>query len=214
MRFANRVPLLYQPKACAISEAIYDTNWRNYGLAQPKGSLPGRAARHRGAPGERVGAVHERGEGGGRALRRPLARDEAGACRSAGASSARTCARDEKAESEHKRLTLFQRYIPEVSAAIGSILGTAQGPGRERLRPCAPQLRADGREGGHEEPPPSPPPRPSIPPGELLEGERNTIPPLPPVFAVPPMPRRLPGSPGKAARAPKRKSVQLDLIQD
>src|SRR3984885_15717584 len=40
MRFANRVPLQYQPKACAISEAIYDTNWRNYELSQPKGSLP------------------------------------------------------------------------------------------------------------------------------------------------------------------------------
>ena len=40
MRFANRVPLQYQPKACAISEAVYQTNWRGYELAQPKGSLP------------------------------------------------------------------------------------------------------------------------------------------------------------------------------
>jgi DNA topoisomerase-6 subunit B len=40
MRFANRVPLQYQPKACAISEAIYETNWRGYELSQPKGSSP------------------------------------------------------------------------------------------------------------------------------------------------------------------------------
>ena len=40
MRFANRVPLQYQPKACAISEAVYELNWRNYGLSQPRGSLP------------------------------------------------------------------------------------------------------------------------------------------------------------------------------
>jgi DNA topoisomerase-6 subunit B len=40
MRFANRVPLQYQPKACAISESIYDTNWRAYELQQPKGGLP------------------------------------------------------------------------------------------------------------------------------------------------------------------------------
>src|SRR5579872_1685278 len=40
MRFANRVPLQYQPKACAISESVYQTNWRNYELQQPKGSLP------------------------------------------------------------------------------------------------------------------------------------------------------------------------------
>ena len=27
-------------KACAISESVYQTNWRNYELSQPKGSLP------------------------------------------------------------------------------------------------------------------------------------------------------------------------------
>ncbi len=40
MRFANRVPLQYQPKACAISESVYQTNWRGYELQQPKGGLP------------------------------------------------------------------------------------------------------------------------------------------------------------------------------
>jgi DNA topoisomerase-6 subunit B len=40
LRFANRVPLQYQPKACAISESVYELNWKNYGLAQPRGSLP------------------------------------------------------------------------------------------------------------------------------------------------------------------------------
>lgn len=40
MRFANRVPLLYQQGACAGTKAIVATAWRNYGLQQPKGSLP------------------------------------------------------------------------------------------------------------------------------------------------------------------------------
>ena len=40
LRFANRVPLQYQPKACAISEAVYELKWKNYGLSQPRGSLP------------------------------------------------------------------------------------------------------------------------------------------------------------------------------
>ncbi len=40
MRFANRVPLLYQKGACAITEAVKDTNWRNYGLKQSSGSMP------------------------------------------------------------------------------------------------------------------------------------------------------------------------------
>jgi DNA topoisomerase-6 subunit B len=39
-RFANRVPLLFQRSACATSEAVMRTDWRNYMLSQPKGSLP------------------------------------------------------------------------------------------------------------------------------------------------------------------------------
>src|SRR5207244_12003753 len=37
MRLPRRVPLQYQPKACAISEAVYQPNCRGYGLAQPEG---------------------------------------------------------------------------------------------------------------------------------------------------------------------------------
>jgi DNA topoisomerase-6 subunit B len=40
LRFANRVPLQYQKGACAVTEAVADVAWRNYGLQQPRGSLP------------------------------------------------------------------------------------------------------------------------------------------------------------------------------
>jgi DNA topoisomerase-6 subunit B len=40
MRFANRVPLLYQASACAISKSVMQTAWRNYGVDQSKGALP------------------------------------------------------------------------------------------------------------------------------------------------------------------------------
>jgi DNA topoisomerase-6 subunit B len=40
LRYANRVPLLYQQPACAITRAVTQTNWRGYGLQQPKGGLP------------------------------------------------------------------------------------------------------------------------------------------------------------------------------
>ena len=39
-RYANRVPLLYQQGACAVTKSILQTAWRNYGLNQSKGSLP------------------------------------------------------------------------------------------------------------------------------------------------------------------------------
>jgi DNA topoisomerase-6 subunit B len=40
IRFANRVPLVFQQSACAISKAVIATNWKNYGLQQPRGALP------------------------------------------------------------------------------------------------------------------------------------------------------------------------------
>jgi DNA topoisomerase-6 subunit B len=40
IRYANRVPLLYQQSACATFKAVLDTSWRNYGIAQSKGALP------------------------------------------------------------------------------------------------------------------------------------------------------------------------------
>jgi DNA topoisomerase-6 subunit B len=40
MRFANRVPLLYQQSACAMTRAVISTSWKSYNLQQPKGSLP------------------------------------------------------------------------------------------------------------------------------------------------------------------------------
>ena len=40
LRLANRVPLLYQQAACAITKAVIQTNWKSYGLGQPRGALP------------------------------------------------------------------------------------------------------------------------------------------------------------------------------
>lgn len=40
LRFANRVPLQFQPSACAVTQTILQTNWRSYGLSQSRGSLP------------------------------------------------------------------------------------------------------------------------------------------------------------------------------
>lgn len=40
VRFANRVPLLYQQSACAIYKAVLETNWRNYGISQSRGAMP------------------------------------------------------------------------------------------------------------------------------------------------------------------------------
>ena len=40
IRYANRVPLLYQQSACATFKSVLDTTWRNYGVPQSRGALP------------------------------------------------------------------------------------------------------------------------------------------------------------------------------
>ena len=40
LRFANRVPLLYQRTAGAIYDAVVDTDWRNYHVPQSRGAVP------------------------------------------------------------------------------------------------------------------------------------------------------------------------------
>jgi len=40
LRFANRIPLLYQAGSCSFTKTVIATDWRNYGLSQPRGSLP------------------------------------------------------------------------------------------------------------------------------------------------------------------------------
>jgi DNA topoisomerase VI subunit B len=40
LRYANRVPLQFQPAACAITQSVITNNWRSYGLSQSRGQLP------------------------------------------------------------------------------------------------------------------------------------------------------------------------------
>ena len=40
IRFANRVPLLYQQSACATYKSVASLNWRQYGITQSRGALP------------------------------------------------------------------------------------------------------------------------------------------------------------------------------
>ena len=40
IRYANRVPLLYQQSACSAYKAVLETSWKNYGVGQSRGALP------------------------------------------------------------------------------------------------------------------------------------------------------------------------------
>jgi DNA topoisomerase-6 subunit B len=121
MRFANRVPLQYQPKACAISEAVYQTNWRGYELQQSKGSLPQAPmaiAVHLASvwvpfTSEAKEAVAQYDE---------LLKEMKLAIQECGRKLAAHVRARAHAEGEMKRRGIFERYIPEVAGAISEIL--------------------------------------------------------------------------------------------
>jgi hypothetical protein len=122
MRFANRVPLQYQPKACAISESVYQTNWRGYELQQPKGSLPiapmaivvHLASVWVPFTSEAKEAVAHYDE---------LLREMKLAIQECGRKLAAHIRARANADKELKRRSLFEKYIPEVADSISAILG-------------------------------------------------------------------------------------------
>jgi DNA topoisomerase-6 subunit B len=122
MRFANRVPLQYQPKACAISESVYQTNWRGYEVAQPKGGLPVAPmaiAVHLASvwvpfTSEAKEAVAHYDE---------LLRELRLAVQECGRKLASHIRARAHMERDAKRRSLFERYIPEVAQSIADILG-------------------------------------------------------------------------------------------
>ena len=162
MRFANRVPLQYQPKSCAISEAVYQTNWKAYEVPQPKGSLP---------VGPLAIAVHlasvwvpftsEAKEAV--AHYDELMKEMKLAVQECGRKLATHLRAREKALSEQKRLGIFQRYIPEVSAAIGLILSIPKDKVEKAFTEALPnfvRMTEDGNAvipGDDDEPPPAAP---------------------------------------------------------
>ena len=175
MRFANRVPLQYQPKACAISESVYDTKWKNYEIAQPKGSLP---------VGPLAIAVHlasvwvpftsEAKEAV--AHYDDLMKEMKLAVQECGRKLGIHLRAREREQSEAKRLGLFQRYIPEVAAAMASILGIPKEGIAKSFQAALPRFVNLAAEEPGEEPPPkgggsmpppasdSAPPPPVVPP--------------------------------------------------
>ncbi len=167
MRFANRVPLQYQPKSCAISEAVYQTNWKAYEVPQPKGSLP---------VGPLAIAVHlasvwvpftsEAKEAV--AHYDELMKEMKLAVQECGRKLATHLRAREKALSEQKRLGIFQRYIPEVSEAIAHILSVPKEKVEQAFVDALPnfvRMTEDGSAvvGGDDEPPPEGAPPASLP---------------------------------------------------
>ena len=126
-RFANRVPLLFQRGACGITDAIVRTDWRNYQLSQPKGSLPvGPMALLVHIASVWVPFTSESKEAV--AHYPDIVKEIQLAAQECGRKLATFIRKRKAADYQAQRRSIFELYIEEVAIAIGKITGRKPGP--------------------------------------------------------------------------------------
>jgi len=122
LRFANRVPLLYQQGACAVTKAIVTTNWKAYGLQQSNGSIP---------TGPLTILVHMcsvwvpfTSESKEALAHYPEIIGEIKlAVQEAGRRLQLYVAKKHRVQNQLERANLFERYMPEVADALSRLTG-------------------------------------------------------------------------------------------
>ena len=145
MRFANRVPLQYQKSACAISKATAAINWRSYGLSQSNGQLP---------VGPMTVMVHVASvwvpytsESKEAVAHYPeILKDIRLALQECGRRLGGFIRKRAHADREARRRSIFERYAPEVAAAVGEILDTDTSDLRAKLLELAEKATTIGAE--------------------------------------------------------------------
>jgi DNA topoisomerase VI subunit B len=123
IRFANRVPLLFQPSACSSFKAVTETAWRNYNLSQPRGSLPvgpivimiHMASVWVPFTSESKEAIADYDE---------IRKEMKLALMECGRKLGTYLRKRQKMQRESARRDVFERYIGEISKAINAINGT------------------------------------------------------------------------------------------
>jgi DNA topoisomerase-6 subunit B len=123
IRFANRVPLLFQQSACSSFKAVAETGWRNYNLSQPRGSLPNgplvimihMASVWVPFTSESKEAIADYDE---------IRKEMKLALMECGRKLGTYLRKRQKMQREAARRDVFERYIGEISKAINAINGT------------------------------------------------------------------------------------------
>jgi len=121
LRFANRVPLLYHQGDCALTQAVREVDWRRYGI--PQNGPPN-------AP--MVILLHFVSvwvpfttEGKQALASYPeIIREAKLALQEAGRVLFRYISRKQKLREKQARISLFERYVPELAESLGKLTGT------------------------------------------------------------------------------------------
>ena len=122
IRYANRVPLLFQQSACSTFKAVLNTTWRNYGMTQSRGALPAgpmvifvhMASVWVPFTSESKEAIADYDE---------IQKEITLALREAGRRLGIFLRRKERAASEFRRRNIFDLYIEEVVEACNRLKG-------------------------------------------------------------------------------------------
>ncbi len=125
LRYANKVPLLYQQGACGITEAITETNWKSYGLQQSGNSIPS---------GPAVIMVHMASvwvpftsEAKEALAHYPeIMKEIKLALQECGRKLSIYVNKKHHAQRQLDRANLFEAYIPEIADSLSSITGTSK----------------------------------------------------------------------------------------
>ena len=122
LRFANRVPLLYQRGACAITRAVGETNWKQYGLQQSGKNIP---------TGPLVLVVHIASvwvpftsEAKEAIAHYPeIIKEIKLALQECGRQLGIFIRKHIKAKEQKEKANLFEKYIPELASSLSSLTG-------------------------------------------------------------------------------------------
>ncbi len=142
LRYANRVPLQFKQRDCAITDAVMSMNWRSYGLSQSRGSLPGGPVTvmvhvasvwvpFTSESKEAIAAYPE------------IQKELRLALQAVGRKLGMYLRRRQRVKQEGERRTIFLRYLREVAAAIHTINGADQEQVYQRLLQVANRKTAE-----------------------------------------------------------------------
>ncbi|MBI2142735.1 DNA topoisomerase VI subunit B [Candidatus Woesearchaeota archaeon] len=132
LRFANKVPLLYQQGACGITEAITETNWKSYGLQQSGNGIPS---------GPAVVLVHMASvwvpftsEAKEALAHYPeIMKEIKLALQECGRKLSIYVNKKHHAQRQLERVNLFEAYIPEIADSLAALTGAAKTPLLDKL---------------------------------------------------------------------------------
>ncbi|MBI2661132.1 DNA topoisomerase VI subunit B, partial [Candidatus Woesearchaeota archaeon] len=133
LRFANRVPLLYQEGACSMTKSLTETSWKPYGLQQSGDSIPiGPAVILIHMSSVWVPFTSESKEA--IAHYQEIMKEVKLALQDCGRQLGYYVRRKTKIHSQIERANMFERYIPEVADSLAQLAGANKNKVMEGLK--------------------------------------------------------------------------------